>query len=364
MPDKILNVCVYGIGNSANTFHIPYILSLPELYKLYAIYERDATPQQSKGREKFGHLGVKIFTTLEEVLADPAIDLCVIATKSPSHYELAKATLSAGKSVILEKPITVTWQEVHDLATTAKAKGVTFVPFHNRRFDGDFLTVRKLLAEGKLNLQDIVDFESRYDVRADWGAGSPGGNGGSTYGLGCHLLDQTVALFGKPKTVTAILQNGRRVGDPAFDDAFTIHLRYDAFPGLVVTCRSALHSVASHQVRYIIREKNRSFVKYGLDSQEPQVHDEGMKPLDKGFGEDPEELFGEYGTWVDGKSTFEKIPTVPGSYRSYYRNVGETILGKAKQEVTGEQGEIGMRIIQLSHKSHKEGRTVAYDEEV
>ncbi|KZT60597.1 NAD(P)-binding protein [Calocera cornea HHB12733] len=364
MPDKIINVALIGIGNSANVFHIPYILSLPEIYKLHTIYERSATPEKSKGRDKYGHLGVKITTTLEETLADPEIGLVIITTRGASHYEIAKAALTAGKNTVLEKPITTTAAEVQDLVDTAKAHNVIFVPFHNRRFDGDFLTVRKLLAEGKLKLEEIVDFETRYDVRADWGAGSPGGNGGITYGLGCHLLDQTVALFGAPKSVTALLQNGRRVGDPEFDDSFTIHLRYDKYPGLVVTARSALHSVASHQIRYIIREKNRSFVKYGLDSQEPQVAFEGKKPTDKGFGEDPEELYGEYGVYEGGNSTFTKIPTVPGSYRDYYRNVGETILGKAKQEVTGEQGEIGMRIIQLAHLSHKTGRTVPFDEKL
>jgi len=260
---------------------------------------------------------------------------------------------------VLEKPITTTHEEVRDLIDTAKAKGIVFVPFHNRRFDGDFLTVRNLIKDGKLKVEDFVDFETRYDVRADWGAGSPGGNNGITYGLGCHLLDQTVALFGAAKSVTAFIDNGRRVGVPEFDDSFIIHLRYAHLP-VPVTVRSALQSVASHQIRFIIRQKDASFVKYGLDSQEPQVAVEGMKPLDKGFGADPEELYGEYGVQKDGKATFEKIPTVPGSYRDYYRNVGETILGTAKQEVTGEHGEIGIKIIQLAHLSHNTGKTVSY----
>ncbi|THG96310.1 hypothetical protein EW026_g5505 [Hermanssonia centrifuga] len=358
MTQKI-NVAVLGTGFSATVFHIPYILSLPNIYTLHTIYERRATPDHSVGREKYGHLGVKIATTLEEVLDDPEVHLVVVTTKDPVHYELSKKSLSAGKHVVLEKPVTATSSEVRDLINTAKEKNVVFAPFHNRRFDGDFRTVRKLIQEGKL--PGIIDFESRYDVRADWGASpEPGGTAGIAYGLGSHLIDQAIALFGKPSSVTALLDNGRGNGHPDVDDSFIIHLRYSNNP-VLVTLRSALHSVVSHQIRFIVRSLNQSFVKYGLDVQEPQVMFEGKSPLDPGFGEDPAEAYGEYAEVVDGKPKYTKVPTERGVYIEYYRNVGETILGKTTLEVTGEHAELGIKIIELAHQSHKENKTIVLE---
>lgn len=83
-----------------------------------------------------------------------------------------------------------------------------------------------------------------------------------------------------------------------------------------------------------------------------------MKPLDKGFGEETEEAYGEYTEMVDGKPKSVKVPTEKGVYIEYYRNVGETILGKTTLEVTGEHAELGMKIIELAHQSHKERRTI------
>ncbi|KAG8879773.1 hypothetical protein FRB98_005538 [Tulasnella sp. 332] len=258
--------------------------------------------------------------------------------------------LQAGKHVILEKPIVTTAAEARDLIDIAKAKGVTLAPYHNRRFDGDFLTVEKLIKENKLS--DLSDFESRYDVSANWGLGEPGGSAGILYGLGSHLIDQTVALFGKPSSVYAILANGRRVGHPDVDDSYIVHLRYPDNP-VIVTLRSALHSTTTKQIRYIVRGPKSSYVKYGLDVQEPQAIG-GQGPLSPGFGEEPESSWGEY-AYLDqsGKRHAESIRTETGSYLGYYRNVAEAITGKSTLVVTAEQAEVGIQIIEAAKKSHE-----------
>ncbi|KZO96710.1 oxidoreductase NAD-binding protein [Calocera viscosa TUFC12733] len=353
-----IRAAVLGVGFSADVFHIPFIVAQPELYKLHSIMERRATATASKARDKYGHLGVKVVTTLEEVISDPEVDLVVVTVKDAAHFPYAKAALSAGKHVVLEKPVTATSAEVRELIAIAKAKKVVFAPYHNRRFDGDFLTLRSLIDAGKL--PDLVDFESRYDTRADWGLGAPGGSAGILYGLGSHIIDQAVALFGEPKTVTAFLLNGRREGHPDVDDSFILHLRYANNP-VVVTLRSALHSVASHQIRFIVRSKNSSFVKYGLDTQEPQAMFQGMGPLDPGFGAEPESSWGEYGVHdADGKDVFEKVKTIPGTYLGYYKNVAGAINGTGTLEVTPEHAELGMRIIEAAKVSDKEQKTVEF----
>ncbi|KZT59131.1 NAD(P)-binding protein [Calocera cornea HHB12733] len=353
-----IRAAVLGIGWSANVFHIPFILALPDVYKLYSIMERSATATASKAKDKYGHLGVKVVTTLEEVTQDPEVDLVVICVKGDAHFVYAKAALSAGKHVVLEKPVTATSAEVRELTAIAKSKNVIFAPFHNRRFDSDFRTLRSVLASGKL--PDLVDFEIRYDTRADWPMGPPGGSAGILYGLGSHIIDQVVVLFGEPKTVTALLLNGRREGHPDVDDSFILHLRYANNP-VVVTLLSALHSVASKQIKYIVRSKDASYVKYGEDVQANQLMTTEMSPLDPGFGEEPESIWGEYGVrGKDGKDTFEKIPSIPGSYLDYYRNVAGAINGTGTLEVTPEHAELGLRIIEAAKVSDKEGKTVEF----
>ncbi|EJD50509.1 NAD binding Rossmann fold oxidoreductase [Auricularia subglabra TFB-10046 SS5] len=353
-----IRVAVLGVGFSANVFQIPFILALPEVYKLHTILERKATAEKSVARDKYGHLDIKVVTDISDVTGDPEVDLVVVSVKDHAHYDYSKRALLAGKHVILEKPVTATSEEMRDLIRIAKDKQVVLAPYHNRRFDGDFRTVRSLLEDGKLT--ELVDFESRFDLRADWPMGQPGGAAGITYGLGSHLIDQVVALFGAPKTVTALLDNGRGEGHPDVDDSFTIHLRYASTP-VLVTLRSALHSVLSRQVRFIIRGKETSYVKYGLDPQEPQIMTQGMSPLDPGFGEETEDRWGEFGKRENGKITFEKIKTLPGSYKGYYSNVASAILGTGTLEVTPEQAELGIRIVEAAKRSAKEKKTVDFE---
>ncbi|EIN08044.1 oxidoreductase NAD-binding protein [Punctularia strigosozonata HHB-11173 SS5] len=350
-----IRAAVLGVGFSAKVFQIPFILALPEVYQLHTILERRATPEKSIARDKYGHLGVKVVNTLDDVLGDPEVDLVVVAVKDSAHYDYAKAALSAGKHVILEKPVTATSAEMRELIEIAKDKKLVLAPYHNRRFDGDFRTVQSLIQSGKVS--ELVDFESRFDLRADWPLGPPGGSAGITFGLGSHLIDQAIALFGAPKSVTALLENGRREGHLDVDDSFIIHMRYADSP-VLVTLRSALHSVLSHQIRFIVRGRETSFVKFGLDVQEPQIQ-EGLSPLDPGFGEDPEENWGEFGRRdPDGTMHFLKIKTLPGSYKDYYNNVADAINGIRTLEVTPEHAELGIRIIEAAKKSAVEKRTV------
>ncbi|KAG9029454.1 hypothetical protein FRB95_005296 [Tulasnella sp. JGI-2019a] len=147
-----LRAAVLGTGFSAKIFQIPYILALPDHWKLHSIFERRATDTYSVAREHWGNTGVKVVNTLEGVLGDKDVDVVVVAVKDPQHFEFTKKALEAGKHVILEKPIVATSAEARELIDIAKAKGLTLAPYHNRRFDGDFLTVQKLLKEGKVRV--------------------------------------------------------------------------------------------------------------------------------------------------------------------------------------------------------------------
>lgn len=159
-----IKTCVLGVGLSGLTFHIPFILALPSLFELYAVLERSPSSPGGKVKHRFG-VDVTIYNTLEQVLADQEIELVVVGTPNATHYEYVKRCLQAGKHVLVEKPIVPTLAEGLELKELASSKNLILYVYQNRRWDADFLSLRRLLREpstSSAHLGEIVDFESQY----------------------------------------------------------------------------------------------------------------------------------------------------------------------------------------------------------
>lgn len=176
-----IRACVLGVGLSGLVFHIPFILALPDKFTLHAVLERKPKSEGGTVKERFG-VTTKIYNSLEDVLKDDEIELIVVGTPSDTHYAIAKASLEAGKhgehsslyertnynlittTVIVDKPVTSTAAEAYELGALAKSKGLILYAYQNRRWDADFLALRRLLAEpttSPYNLGDLVEFESQ-----------------------------------------------------------------------------------------------------------------------------------------------------------------------------------------------------------
>ncbi|KAM0746201.1 NAD binding Rossmann fold oxidoreductase [Meredithblackwellia eburnea MCA 4105] len=358
-----LKIALLGSGKSTRVFHGPYILRLPDLWTLHAVYERGATPDKSRARDHFGD-EVKVYTTLEETLADPEVDVTCVVVPQAAHYELAKRSILAGKHVIVEKPFTTTLAQAEELLKLSREKEVYLIPFQNRRYDNDFLTVRKLI-ENKI-LTDIIDFESRYDCNVDWNLPSSGT--GILSGLGSHLIDQVVSLFGKPSTVFADCWNGRGVGHPDTIDSVNILLRYADSPRRV-TLRISAFSAREKQERYLVRGKNVSFSKDGMDPQEEQTL-AGMSVSDPRFGVEDEIWSGTLCKLAPSdparpspylRASSERIKSEKGDYTFYYQDAAKAILGLKEQYVKAEHAVINMAIIEAAKKSSDEGMIVRLD---
>lgn len=181
MTSTPIRTCVLGVGLAGLTFHVPFILALPEFFTLTAVLERNPTSPGGKLKERFG-VSVRIHRTLHAVLEDPNVDLIVVGTPNATHYEFAKSALLAGKhgghsvlpaealivlitlSVLVDKPVTATAEEARELGELAKSKNLVLYPFQNRRWDSDFLALRRLLSEppnAPQSLGDLVEFESQ-----------------------------------------------------------------------------------------------------------------------------------------------------------------------------------------------------------
>ena len=228
---------------------------------------------QRKGDEAAkAYPAAEIVRSLGEMLANRAIELIVVTTPSATHFALAKQALEAGKHVVIDKPFTATSEQALDLGRLARSKGRLVVPFHNRRWDGDFLTVKKLIADEALGR--LVTFESHFDRfrpaprEGRWQEAADPANG-MLFDLGPHLVDQALALFGRPDTITASVRTDR--DETAIEDAFDITLSYPRANGkrLLAHCRTS-YLACANAPRFLLHGTKGSFRKYGVIRRSPR----------------------------------------------------------------------------------------------
>jgi scyllo-inositol 2-dehydrogenase (NADP+) len=331
---------VIGFGLGGTAFHAPLIDAVPEL-ELAAI----ATSKADAVRAAYPHAAV---TTPEALIADPDIALVAISTPNDTHFPLAKAALEAGKHVVIDKPFATSVAEAEELAALAKARGLVLCPFHNRRWDSDFLAVRALIESGRLG--EILLYEAHWDrfrpeLVQPWKESIAAGSG-QLPDLGPHLIDQVLVLFGAPEALSADLEVQRAGGE--VDDYFALTLHY----GMRRVILASSRLVAAPRPRFGIHGRQGSFVKYGLDPQEAALR-AGGRVGDPGHGvEDP----AQYGVLTLPDGTQETIPSERGDYRRFYAGVAAAIAEGAPPPVDPADAVIGLRIIELARQSAREGR--------
>ena len=349
---------VIGYGLAGHVFHASVIDHTPGL-ALAAIVERSG----NAAAIAFPH--ARTVRSVEELLADDSIRLCVVATPNESHVPLARQCLEAGRTVVIDKPFALASADAADLAELARALGLTLSAFHNRRWDGDFLTLQSLLASGRMGR--VVSYESHFDrfrplprLEAWRESGGPGG--GILFDLGPHLIDQALVLFGDPTGIWAEVRT-ERPGARA-DDAFDLHLAYGT-GGPSVWLRATM-SAATPGARFIVHGMGvdspegpggASWVKWGLDPQEAALK-AGDTFATPGFGYEPEAGWGTLAT-ADGAE--ERIETEPGDYRRYYAGVRDAILEHKPPPVTAADAWKTLRLVELARESSETGRTLEVD---
>ncbi|CAB3765108.1 oxidoreductase [Paraburkholderia humisilvae] len=336
-----LKIGLMGYGFAGATFHAPVIAHCGRA-QVAAI----ATGQPDKARADFPQ--ATIVPDLDALLALADVECVVIATPNDTHFELAKRTLEAGKHVVVDKPVTLSAADARTLASLAQSRKRVFAPFHNRRWDGDFLTVRALLESGELGR--VTHFESHFDrfrpeIRQRWREDATRG-GGLLFDLGPHLIDQALALFGVPETVYATVKAHR---DHASAPDY-VHLQLGYAAHEVVLHASALTALAAP--RFTIHGTRGSYLKYGLDTQEDQLK-AGLRPGDAGFGGG-----NEAGTLrvLDGEQEVERTsPTRDGAYADFYRALAASIQDGAPFPVSAQDAVDVMTVIELAQRSDNEG---------
>jgi len=312
----VIRTAVIGFGTGGAVFHAPFLRADDE-FRIDLVVTSDAGRAAAAARSC---PGARVVPTADEVLAAAAdLDLVVITTPPGSHAGLAHRSLDAGLAVVVDKPLAVTAAEGKALVAHAEEAGRPLTVFQNRRWDGDFLTLRTLIGEGALG--QVRRFQSRFEwwkpeETKVWKAVStPAEGGGMLYDLGTHLLDQAIQLFGPVEDVYAELTRHRPDGG-ADDDAFVSLLHRGG-------TRSHLWMngmAAQVGPRFSVLGSTGAFTKWGLDPQEPALKG-GARPGDPGFGVDPEKSWGCLG--VDGD--LRRVPIVPGDYAGFYRALADAL---------------------------------------
>jgi predicted dehydrogenase len=348
MADQI-SVGLIGYGMAGRTFHAPVIQSIPHL-RLKKVVERHT----EEARKRYPW--VEVVPDALALLQDEEIELVVIATPNISHFDLARRSLQANKHVVVEKPFTNTSGQARELIDLARRQNRVISVNHNRRWDGDFQTVKKLL-EARL-LGRLVEYESHFNRfrnyprpnawREEAGAGS-----GILFDLGSHLIDQAQVLFGVPQMITADIRTQRDFAKT--NDNFELILHYD---DLKVTLKAGM-LVREQSPRFILHGTEGSFVKHGLDPQEEALK-RGLTPLDPNWGNEPAERWGKLITQVGGLEIEGQVKTIAGSYQSFYQNIVDVIGGRAELAVKPEEAMSTIRIIELAIESDEQKRTIHF----
>ncbi|MGW0368669.1 Gfo/Idh/MocA family protein [Streptomyces coeruleorubidus] len=352
-PGSPLRVGLVGYGLAGSVFHAPLIAATEGLVLDTVVTSNPERQQQA--RAEFPD--VRLATGPDE-LFDRAgeLDLIVVASPNKTHVPLATAALEAGLPVVVDKPVAGTAAEARELAALAEERGLLLSVFQNRRWDNDFLTLRKLLAEGELG--DVWRFESRFErwrpkPKGGWReSGDPAEIGGLLYDLGSHVVDQALVLFG-PATAVYAESDIRRPGAETDDDTFIAITHTNGV-------RSHLYvSATTAQLgpRFRLLGSAAGYVKYGLDPQEAALRD-GHRP-GPGWGVEPESLWGRVGS---GESPVTRggrpEPTLPGDYPAYYAAVAKALLEGAPNPVTALEAAAALDVLEAARRSAREKVTV------
>lgn len=336
---KIIHTALIGFGLSGRVFHAPFIHTHPG-FSLSAVVERH------KQTSKEIYPDVAIVEDYQALLKNDAIDLMVVATPNIYHFPMAMDCLKAGKHIIIEKPFTPSSHEADELIRTANENKKKIFVFQNRRWDADFLSIRKLIEEGSLG--EIKFYEAHFDrYSPDLKPGAwreeklPGG--GIMYDLGSHLIDQALLLFGMPEAIKADIRAERKGSH--VDDFFRVELLYKD----KVAILTAGMMVENPGPRFIIEGSKARFIKYGIDPQEAMLK-AGKMPLGNSWGQENEKYYGR----LIPTGEYEKPRTIiseKGDYMGFYNNVYDVLTKKTLPEVKPEQARNLIFIIQKAFEA-------------
>lgn len=308
LPCLVIHLIETGLlayGMSGRLFHAPFLAAHPG-FRLRAVVERH-DPEAAQR-----YPGVASHPSVEALLADPALELVVVNTPTPTHFELASQALRAGKHVLVEKPVALTTAETRALWALGREVGRQVFAYQNRRYDADFLAVRRVLASGRLGR--VFEATFRFDrykpaLSPKKFKETPGPGAGLLHDLGPHVLDQVISLWGRPVQARKTLGCYRK--GTLVDDYFSLDLTYP--DGLHVRVAGGL-LIADPAPAFVLHGTQGSYQQPRADGQEAQLL-AGRSPAARGFDAPLPNSAGRL-TWTDGQGQLQTA-TEPADRSNY-----------------------------------------------
>lgn len=333
-------VVVIGYGTAGRSFH-SYLVSLTPGLDLYGVSSRNPEART----RAYQDYRCKTYESIEQVLADDQVDLVVLATPNSTHANLAVQALNAGKNVVTDKVMCLNLAECDRMIEAAERSGKLLTVFQNRRWDGDYLTVKSLIEAGKLGEVRWLEMAwQRFGPPRGWRQQAAMG-GGWFYDLGAHLFDQLLLLI--PQPVTSVYY--RRHFDMAGFDIPSHTLVVIGFENGATGVCDLTGMAAIHKPRFQVLGTQGAFIKYGLDPQEV-----AMKAGDIDAAVEAE---ADFGRLSDGE-TETIIPTKPGRWRSYYEHIADILTHRADPIVTLSQARRVIALMDAATQSAETNETV------
>jgi scyllo-inositol 2-dehydrogenase (NADP+) len=341
-----VGVGLIGYGLAGSALHAPLIEAEAGLRLLAVASRRPEAVRRDLP-------AVRVLATPAELLEDPAVDLVVVAAPTAAHYQLACQALAAGRHVVVEKPLAARASEADALIRLAADQGRLLSVFHQRRWDGDFLTVRRCLEAGLLGR--VSTYIARWDrfrpePQGGWREEDlPGA--GVLYDLGAHLVDQALCLFGPPATISADV--GAQRPGVGSDDWFHLVLGY----GELRVVLQAGSLVRLPGPRFEVHGEAGSLVKHGLDPQAAAL-EAGRRPGDPGWGLEPEDQYASLTTGLGGLEFTGRLATLPGAWQMFYRQMAAAILGQGQVPVPASAARDTVRVLECAVVGARRGQVM------
>jgi scyllo-inositol 2-dehydrogenase (NADP+) len=347
----LINVGIVGYGYAGRVFHT-YLVGRAEGLRLHAICTRDPERQQAAAQD---HPEARIYARLDDLLADKPVDLVVIATPHHTHRDLAIQAMDAGKHVVSDKVMCMNAREAREMIAASRRNRVLLSVFHNRRWDGDYLTVKQALAEGLLGQPYLFQTAiMRYGGPRRWRA-SRAESGGILYDWPAHLLDQALQLV--PAEVESVhcrlVERGHWQSDIGNYARLTLHFSNGVLYDIEIGNLAALD-----KPRWYVVGDLGALVKYGLDPQENALR---ARDLDAAV-EDPANR-AQLCSLVNGEMNKIVLETVKGSWTSYYQNISDVLNRGAELAVKPEEVYRAMCVYDAAMRSVESGQVIKVERE-
>jgi scyllo-inositol 2-dehydrogenase (NADP+) len=340
---KPINTALLSYGMSGEVFHAPLLMA-------HAGFNLSTVVQRKSNSAHSHYPSIHVVNSVDDVINDPSVELIVVNTPNDTHFPYAMRALEAGKHVVVEKPFTVTVNDANDLIALAGKRQKLLTAFQNRRWDGEYLTLKKVI-EGNL-VGRIVELEMHYDryrnyIEANTWKEEDGIGKGILYNLGSHMLDQVLDLFGMPEEVDArvgIQRTGGKV-----HDYYDIRIQYKGHQVIV----KSSYLVREQGPRYILHGTEGSFIaSSGIDPQEQALKEKKI-PGSAGWGVLGKEFWAKLNTTVSGLHVEGSVETIPGNYLGFYQSLYESIREGKPLAVLPEQARDVIVLIEAAYESNR-----------